>query len=262
MSSKTKPAIVLVHGAWHVPAHYSELIEQLRKAGFEAFCPLLPTCDDAKRPNSNLYTDADFVRQQVSSLVEQSRNVVMLLHSYGGAVGTEAVQGLSARERASEGLSGGVVRLIYMCAFMLQAGESCLSASPERPGPNPIDIDEETDTTFLRLPPAYLFYGDLPTKQAREIEALLVRHKLAGLVNEVHHPTWKDIPPTYLRATMDQVLLLRWQDMQIKNVKDAGVDVTVESFESSHSPFLSMPDKIVEAVGRAVEGLSIESRHE
>lgn len=252
MSSKTKPTIVLVHGAWHVPAHYIELIKLLGKAGFEVFCPLLPTCNDAKRLDSNLSSDAEFVRDRVISLVEQSREVMMLLHSYGGAVGTEAVKGLSARERASEGRSGGVVRLIYMCAFMLQPGESCLTASPERPGPNPLDVDEKTGTTFLRLPPAYLFYGDLPTKQAREMEALLVHHSLSALVEEVHHPTWKEIPPTYLRATLDQVLLLRWQDLQIKNVRDAGVEVTVESFESSHSPFLSMPEKIVEAVKRAV----------
>ena len=252
MSSATKPVIVLVHGAWHTPAHYRELIEQLRKAGFQVFCPLLPTCDDEKRLDSDLSTDAECIRSQVISLIDQARDVIMLLHSYGGAVGTEAIEGLSARERAAKGYSGSVVRLIYMCAFMLQPGESCLSASFERPGPNPVDVDEETGTTFLRIPPAYLFYGDLLLQHARDMEALLVRHSLAALVDEVHHPTWKDIPTTYLRATLDQVLLLKWQDTQIQKVKEAGVDIAVETFESSHSPYLSMPEKIVEAVERAL----------
>ena len=77
----------------------------------------------------------------------------MLLHSYRGAVGTEAVEGLSMSERATKGFHGGVIHLIYMCSFMLQVGESVGGASLPRPVPDLVDIDDATGTTFLCEPP-------------------------------------------------------------------------------------------------------------
>jgi len=47
------------------------------------------------------------------------------------------------------------------------------------------------------------------------------------------------------------VLFLAWQDRQIKAVRDAGVEVSVETFQLSYSPFLSMPGEVVNAVERA-----------
>ena len=115
-----KPALILVHGAWHVPEHYYDFIQSLQNAGYEVFCPRLPTCDQSKRSNTNFLSDTSVVRSQILSLIDDSRDIVMVLHSYGGAVGSEAVQNLSANERATRGLKGGVVRLVYMCGFMLQ----------------------------------------------------------------------------------------------------------------------------------------------
>ena len=252
MSSKLKPAIVLVHGAWHVPAHYNDLIQQLQKGGFEVSCPLLPTCDETKRSTANMFSDVKVVRSHVTSLVDKSREVILLLHSYGGAVGTEAVQGLSARERAMEGLSGGIVRLIYMCGFMLQVGECVGGASLPRPDPEPVERDEETGTTFLCEDPVRLFYADIEPQWAKAMEALLVRQSGAAMTDQITYTAWQHIPTTYLRTLDDQVLFLDWQDRQIKAVRDAGVHVGVESFKSSHSPFLSMTGEMVRAVERAL----------
>ena len=175
MSSPVKPAIVLVHGAWHMPEHYSDLIRQLQQAGFEVFCPRLPTCDEAKRLTANMFSDAQVVRSQVISLIDKSREVIMLLHSYGGAVGTEALKDLSARERATKGLHGGVIHLIFMCGFMLQVGESVGGASLPRPIPKPVERDNATGSTFLCEPPVELFYADVEPERAKQMEALLVR---------------------------------------------------------------------------------------
>ena len=129
-----------------------------------------------------MYTDVEVVRSLVTSLVDKSHKVVMLLHSYGDAVGTEAVKGLSTPERAAEGLSGGVTRLIYMCVFMLQVGESVGGASLPRPVPEPVERDEATGTTFLCEPLVKLFFADVkPPERAKEMEALLVRQSGAKL---------------------------------------------------------------------------------
>ena len=253
MFSNLKPAIVLVHGAWHVPEHYNDFILQLQQAGFEIFCPRLPTCNKTKRLTANMYSDAQVVRSQVSSLIDKSREVIMLLHSYGGAVGTEAVEGLSMSERATKGFHGGVIHLIYMCGFMLQVGESVGAASLPRPVPDPVEIDDATGTTFLCEPPIQLFYADVEPERAKKMEALLARQSGPAMTNTITYPAWQHIPTTYLRTQEDQVLFPDWQERQIKAVKDAGASLTVETFKSSHSPFLSIPGEMVAAVERVAE---------
>ena len=253
MSLNIKPAIVLVHGAWHVPEHYTSFIQHLRQAGFSVFCPLLPTCDDTKCLTSNMFSDAQVVRSQVISLIDKSQDIIMLLHSYGGAVGSEAVKGLSASECATKGLRGGVTHLIYMCAFMLQVGESVGGASLPRPVPEPVERDDVTGTTFLCEDPIRLFYADLEPERAREMEGLLARQSGKAMTDKVTYPAWRHIPTTYLRTRDDQVLFPEWQERQVKAVRDAGVELTVEIYKSSHSPYLSIPGEMVAAVERAAE---------
>ncbi|KAL9063589.1 MAG: hypothetical protein Q9161_009382 [Pseudevernia consocians] len=253
MFSNIKPAIVLVHGAWHVPEHYNDFIQQLQQAGFEIFCPRLPTCDKTKSLTANMFSDAQVVRSHVLSLIDKSREVIMLLHSYGGAVGTEAVEGLSMSERATKGFHGGVIHLIFMCGFMLQVGESVGGASLPRPVPDPVEIDDATGTTFLCEPPIQLFYADVEPERAKKMEALLARQSGPAMTNTITYPAWQHIPTTYLRTREDQVLFPDWQERQIKAVKDAGASLTVETFKSSHSPFLSIPGEMVAAVERVAE---------
>lgn len=253
MAPNVKPAIVLVHGAWHVPEHYSDFIQRLQQAGFEVFCPRLPTCDETKCLNADLFSDARVVRSQVISLIDKSREVIMLLHSYGGAVGTEAVKGLSTRERATKELHGGIIHLIYMCGFMLQVGESVGGASLPRPVPEPVESDEATGTTFLCEPPIQLFYADVEPELAKKMETLLVRQSGPAMTDAITYPAWQYIPTTFLRTQEDQVLFPDWQERQIKAVRDAGTNLAVETFKSSHSPFLSMPGEMVAAVERAAE---------
>ena len=57
-------------------------------------------------------------------MINEGKEVVVLMHSYGGIVGTDAIYNLSVTERAMHGMPGGVKRLIYMCAFIPQKGQS------------------------------------------------------------------------------------------------------------------------------------------
>ena len=180
-----KPALILVHGAWHVPEHYYDFIQSLQNAGYEVFCPRLPTCDQSKRSNTNFLSDTSVVRSQILSLIDDSRDIVMVLHSYGGAVGSEAVQNLSANERATRGLKGGVVRLVYMCGFMLQPGEIGGAASLPRPILDLLEFDTETGTTFLAKPHILLFYADVEPERAKRMD-LFVRQSGLALIRHHH----------------------------------------------------------------------------
>lgn len=253
MTLNARPTIVLVHGAWHVPQHYETLLQKLRQAGFEVHCPLLPTCDETKRLNATMFSDVELVQDIVKSLIATSREVIMLLHSYGGAVGTEAAKGLSIPQQKARGHRGGIRRLIFMCGFMLQEGESVGDASLPRPDPEPVEVDEETGTTFLSESPIQLFYADVQADLVQKMESLLVRQSGPAMTDPITYASWKDIPTTYLKMKNDKVLFPDWQDRQIKAVRDARIEITVEEYESSHSPFISIPNKMVEAVERASE---------
>lgn len=253
MSTKVKPAVILVHGAWHVPEHYKDFIHLLQQDSFEVYCPLLPTCDEGKRPKADLFADAQAVRDQILTLIEDHREVIMLLHSYGGAVGTEAVKGLSKKERATQDLPGGVVHLIYMCAFMLQVGESVGGASLPRPVPDPVALDETTGTTSICVPQIPLFYADVEPERAEKMKDLLVPQSAVAMTDAITYPAWQHIPTTYLRTEEDEVLFPYWQDRQIKAVEEAGTALVVKTFKASHSPFLSLPAEMVVEVRAVAE---------
>ena len=66
--SPAKPTLVIVHGAWHVPSHYSKFKVALQTEGYEVHIPRLPSVIEARPPNSDLATDTDLVRSYVESL--------------------------------------------------------------------------------------------------------------------------------------------------------------------------------------------------
>lgn len=85
------------------------------------------------------------------------------------------------------------------------------------------------------------------------MERLLTRQSGKAMTDAVTYPAWQHIPTTCLRTQDDLVLFPDWQERQIKAVRDAGANLTVETYKASHSPFLSMPEEMVAAVERTVE---------
>lgn len=69
--------------------------------------------------------DARCIRDELVKLVdEEHKDVIVVAHSYGGVVATQAVEQRFAKKiRENEGRKGGVVRLVYMCAFLLEVGQ-------------------------------------------------------------------------------------------------------------------------------------------
>lgn len=88
------------------------------------------------------------------------------------------------------------------------------------------------------------------------MDQMLGRQSGKAMMDVVTYPAWRYILTTYLKTSCDQIMLPEWQDRQIKAVRDAGVEIEVENLNSSHSPFLSLPEEIVAAVVR-VSGRSV-----
>lgn len=60
----------------------------------------------------------------MTELIDAGKEVAVVMHSYGGVVGTEALHGLGQENNKASGKAGGVKRMIYMTAFIPQLGQS------------------------------------------------------------------------------------------------------------------------------------------
>jgi pimeloyl-ACP methyl ester carboxylesterase len=93
---------------------------RLQDLGYTMLCPELPSV--GADPPRSLHDDARHIRAELELLIEHGEEIVVVMHSYGGMVGTQAAAGLGLADRARKGRRGGVMRLFYACAFMLPAG--------------------------------------------------------------------------------------------------------------------------------------------
>lgn len=124
---KSKPVVVLVPTAWHSPKHYRLLSDQLQKAGFPVCAVPLPSVDPAVPVNVHVATDTEFIQQQLVDWLAQGKDILLVLHGYGGVPGSAAAAGLSKKQRSAEGLTGGVVGIVLIAGFLLDQGDTVFS---------------------------------------------------------------------------------------------------------------------------------------
>lgn len=154
-SSTTNLAVLICHGSYHTPAPYAPLVAALQARGIEAYCPQLPTSDLTKLNVGDDITNPDFDREPPAGgypqgeedaevvlgvlnplIHDQGKKVLVLAHSSGGWVATEAARPeLQARSREAKGLAGGIVGIMYMSAFVIPVGESVHSFFQPKDGP-------------------------------------------------------------------------------------------------------------------------------
>lgn len=122
-------SIVLVPGAAALPGVYQDFVDAVTKEGFDIHALHLPSVGlesgEAKPgPPPTLQDDAAHVAKHVASLADAGRDVLLVTHSYGGAVGSESVKGLSKASRQEQGLAGGIVRIAYITSLVPALGQS------------------------------------------------------------------------------------------------------------------------------------------
>lgn len=129
-----QPVYVLAPGAWHGPECFDLVREKLKAKGYETRAVTYPSVG-AEPPNKGLADDAAALRAEIQTLADQGRQVIVVVHSYGGLVGAEATQGLGFKQRKAEGKAGGVALLVYLSAFVTPKGASILGML----GGNPLE---------------------------------------------------------------------------------------------------------------------------
>ncbi|KAH7051203.1 hypothetical protein B0J12DRAFT_662410 [Macrophomina phaseolina] len=174
------------------------------------------------------------------------------MHSYGGLPTQDAVYDLDLPTRLAAGQSGGVIRLVYLAAFIGDQGESLADIRADQKS-GWIAIDEHSRTATPTVPHE-VFYHDVPPALAQTAASSLRPHSVATFHCRLARPApWKRIPTTYIVCEDDHATPAAKQDAMIERVRRdplCKLD-TVERVGASHSPFLSVPGWVSGAVRRA-----------
>ncbi|ROW07970.1 hypothetical protein VMCG_03408 [Cytospora schulzeri] len=251
----TKPTLVLVPGAWTSPKAYHKLVNLLESDpyNFTVHVPSLASNNGAQPPNT-FEADVAGVRAAVEPLVDAGEEVIMLMHSYGGAVGSSAVAGLSRKDRAAQGLPGGLVHLVYISAYMLALDQSPWDVLVLGNGDTPERralVDMRDDGTWLPRDAVWGLYHDLEVEDQEEQKAGIRPHFLMSLMGKATYEAWRDVPSTYIYTTEDRWVPPAFQDICLANAKNAGVHVDVHKFTCAHSAYIKHRQEIAEIVAKA-----------
>ena len=181
----TDPLIVLVHGAWGSPGLWELVTPEIDAAGLDYAVADLPSMQSA---TGTMADDVEHVRSLVAG-----RPCVLVGHSYGGAVITEAAGGLDD-----------VRHLVYLASLMLDEGESAFDWLAKRPidGP-PLDFRDDGTAMVTR-------WGD-PERDSEQALRLLDRNPprpfaFGCAITPLSVAPWRTVASTFVVANDDTVI--------------------------------------------------------
>ncbi|MET7996663.1 alpha/beta hydrolase [Amycolatopsis sp. NPDC005232] len=232
MAAPGLPTVVLVHGAFADASGWQGVAAGLRERGYPVLAPANPLCGVA--------ADAGYIRDFVSTI---QGDVVLVGHSYGGCVITNASTGIP-----------NVRALVYIAAFAPDEGETLLesfalgggtSELGERlvrrpyPGAPEGDADGYIDLEFFHQ----LFCADLDTDLAAFMAVAQRGFALSCLSAPSGVPGWRTIPSWYLVAADDVTIPPEAERFMAKRAGAQTVEVA-----SSHVAMISKPAETIDLI--------------
>lgn len=226
---------VLVHGSWHGGWVWDRVLPGLAEAGHRVAAPDLPgRGDDPRAPAS--VTLSDHVDRVVRCLEQVDRPAILVGHSFGGFVISHAAERVPDRVRL----------LVYVGAFLLRAGETVLEVATSVPPVVPhLDIREDEGVIAVRPEAAReVFYQDCSPEDAQRATARLVPEALGPRRTpaQLTEERFGRVPRVYVETLEDRALPPSLQ----RKMYEALPCRAIVSLPSGHSPFLSIPDVLVE----------------
>jgi pimeloyl-ACP methyl ester carboxylesterase len=231
-SNAVKPTIVLVHGGWDNSTGWNAVVEKLQDRGFSVIAPA--------NPLRGLTPDAAYVHSVLTTI---SGPIVLVGHSYGGAVITNAAVGVP-----------NVKALVYIAGFAPDQGESLIQLVTMNPGsligPDttitrsyPLGNGTGTDIYLTQDGLRTAFAGDVPRDVQDQMFATQRPFSQEAFASTSGTPAWKTIPSWYLVATNDHAIPPATQFFMAKR---AGAQIS--TVKSSHVPQISHPDDVVKTI--------------
>ncbi|MFD5697027.1 alpha/beta hydrolase [Streptomyces lasiicapitis] len=222
-----KPTVVLVHGFWGGAAHWSKVIVELNKRGFTSLHAV-------ENPLTSLTDDAERTRTMIRQI---EGPVVLVGHSYGGAVITEA------------GDLPNVAALVYVAAFAPDADESPGQITQEKPPAAFENIAPDSDGYLWVKQDKFheSFCQDLPADEALVMAVTQKAPLGSTFADTVTAPAWRTKPAWYQISTADRML---HPDNQRRMAQRMNPRATVE-LDTSHASLASQPTPVTDLITAA-----------
>lgn len=228
----SKPAIILVHGFWGGAAHWAKVIPILAKRGYS-------NLHAVEMPLTSLADDAGRLKKMIA---QQQGNVLLVGHSYGGAVITQA------------GNEPNVVGLVYIAAFAPDAGESPGSISQAVPPAAFANIVPDSDGYLWVKPEQYhdSFCQDLPIEDAL-VMAVTQKAPIGSTFGDtISNPAWKNKQSWYQISSQDRMIHPQNQTMMSARMNAKNV-ITLDA---SHASLASRPNEVAELIIDAAQSVA------
>jgi pimeloyl-ACP methyl ester carboxylesterase len=238
MTGPQSPTVVLVHGAFADASGFAGVIRELTTSGHNVVAP--------PNPLRSLAFDAASISAFVKTI---DGPVVLVGHSYGGAVITQASADLD-----------NVTGLVYLAAFGIDVGESCASVQ----GPFPPSLLAKTShPTSYDAPGApggpdlYItknqfretFCADVPVDVADVMFATQRPLSVAALTENATAAGWKTKPSRFLISEHDNAI-----PPEAERFMAGRMGATTESIDGSHTAFIAQPVHAARFIARALVG--------
>jgi pimeloyl-ACP methyl ester carboxylesterase len=129
-----------VPGSFSQPYFYSPFVSQPTAHKYGVIVADLPFVGG--KIAATMTDDAQAIQAVTSKVVDEGKDIVLIMHSYGGIPGTESAHSVRKKEWEVSGKKGGVVALLYVTAFLVGAGKSLESTMGESAeGPDYVKVE-------------------------------------------------------------------------------------------------------------------------
>ncbi|KAF3025916.1 hypothetical protein E8E14_014904 [Neopestalotiopsis sp. 37M] len=247
-------SIVIVPAASALPVIYQQVVDAVRADGCDIealWTPSVGLEDGSSREGAppTMYDDAAFVAAHITKLADAGKDILVVMHSYGGVAGTQAAQGLIKTERQKQGKPGGIVGLAYMTCLVPELGQPASTRATTPPkGAKPLMAVGEDG--WFYYPDVSLVatrvFSDMPYEEGLKWGKLLVKHSAASFASPLTYAGYKDLPVSYLVCENDLSIVHDTQKSQIEMIeRESGKKVNITSIQAGHVPPISAPQDVI-----------------
>jgi pimeloyl-ACP methyl ester carboxylesterase len=265
----SKPTIVCVPGAWHSPDIYARVLDILNEYGYPTIGLPLPSVG-AVPPNMSFDEDVNGIRNCLTKLVvEEEKDVVLVMHSYTGMPGAEAPAGLGKKERQAANLKGGVIRLVFIMAFAMPEGFQPTAGGVQFPEWMKADMEvsecldlgwqlsNTAQNGIVTVPledAKKIFYNDISPEEGDAWASKLAHQSIGVYTSTTSYAAWRHIPSTYVIGTEDKTTftpgLVDFIINSARSIEPSAFDV-VEKCDGGHCLMISRPEWLADVLRRA-----------
>ena len=231
-NENARASVILVHGAWADGSSWNKVITILQGQGF-----------GVTAVQNSLKSLAEDVATTKRAIESQPGHVVLVGHSYGGAVITEAAAGYPE-----------VKALVYVAAFAPDAGET-LAGLSERFAPAPLGTAVAPDSAgFLFIDRKRFqsaFANDLSEQEASVLAAAQKPLAAAIFGEIIRAAAWKSTPSWYVVSTQDNAINPDLERFMAKRMNAKTTEI-----QSSHVSYISNPSQIAKVIESAASSIA------